>query len=428
MPPALPPDRAGCAGRSAHPASLSLPSRAAWVEIDLARLRHNYEVIRRDAPSGMQLLAVVKDEGYGHGGVAVARTALEAGATFLAVGTLEEAAQLRDSGIPSRLLILGDRQEEELSWCAAQEVTCCVSERSTVAALARVGEKLGRRIPVHLKINTGLNRYGVRWDQASALAQFIRSQATLDLEGALSHFAQSDEADASFALQQLARFNQAIAAMADAGISIHLRHLCNSAGFLNLPQARFEMVRVGLLGYGVYPSAECRHLPGITPAMSVKVRVAALQDLEAGDSVGYGRRFVASNRRRIAVLPIGYGDGFPRISNQGFALLHGRRAPIVGSVTMDSVMIDVTELPEVKPGDEAVLLGQQGNEEITAHEIAQLKHSISYDILTNWRARLPRVYVDRTAAPAATPARFERMEMPGSDLSAARNAAIDLSN
>lgn len=428
MPPALPPDRAGCAGRSAHPASLHLPARAAWVEIDLARLHHNYEVIRQDAPSGTNLLAVVKDEGYGHGGVAVARTALDAGASFLAVGTLEEAAQLRDNGIHSRLLILGDRQESELSWCAAQEVTCCVSERSTVATLARLGEKLGRRIPVHLKINTGLNRYGVRWDQASALAQFIHSHPTLELEGALSHFAQADEADASFALQQLARFNQALAAMADSGISIRLRHLCNSAGFLNLPQARFEMVRVGLLGYGVYPSADCRRLPGISPAMTVKARVAALQELQAGDSVSYGRRFVAPNRRRIAVLPLGYGDGFPRISNQGFVLLHGRRAPIVGNVTMDSVMIDVTELPEIKEGDETVLLGQQGNEEITAHEIAQLKHSISYDILTNWRARLPRVYLERKAATAETSARFERMEMPNGNLSSARPRPVDIAN
>ena len=171
------------------------------------------------------------------------------------------------------------------------------------------------------------------------------------------------------------------------------RHLANSGGFLDLPQARYDAVRLGILPLGVYPSAACRRLPGVAPVMSVKARIVALQQLAPGDSVGYGMRYTAAASRRIAVLPLGYGDGFPRVRNQGAALLHGRRAPLVGGVTMDALMVDVTDIPAAQLGDEAVLMGRQGGEEISAHEIAGLKNSVSYDVLCGWRARLPRVYL-----------------------------------
>jgi alanine racemase len=174
-------------------------------------------------------------------------------------------------------------------------------------------------------------------------------------------------------------------------------HLCNSGGFLDLPQAYFDMVRIGILTLGVYPSSVCRRIPGIEAVMSVKARIAGIQNLQPGDTVGYGMRFVAQSPRRIAVLPIGYGDGFPRVRNQGCALLHGRRAPIVGGIAMDALTVDITDIPEARMWDEAVLMGQQGNEEISVHEVAKLKNSVSYDVLTSWRGRLPRIYVNRDA-------------------------------
>ncbi len=375
-----------------------LPTRPAWVEIDLDRLRRNFELINRDKPAPLEVLSVVKDDGYGHGALAVGRTALACGARFLALSTVEEAMRLRDQGIGVRLLLLGDRQESELTWCIAHGLTCCVSEPQTAVKLAELAAKAGKRVPVHLKINTGMNRYGVRWNQAAALAAEIAATPSLFLEGALSHFAQSDEIDKTFALLQLARFNEVLGALDGRGISLKIRHLCNSGGFLDLPQAHFDMVRLGILPLGVFPSSVCRRIPGIELVMTVKARIAAIQQIEPGDCVGYGMRFVAPSRRRIAVLPIGYGDGFPRIRNQGYALIHGRRAPLVGGTAMDAVTADITDLPEARLWDEAVLMGRQGNEEISVHDVARLKGSVSYDVLCGWRARLPRIYAGQMPA------------------------------
>ena len=366
--------------------------RPAWIEIDLQRLSRNFQLINQDKPKGLQILSVVKDDGYGHGALAVARAALEAGAGFLGLSTLQEAITLRDQGVQARLLLLGDRQENELPWCVAHDLTCCVSEPISVMQLSTVAARANKRFPVHLKINTGMNRYGVRWTEAASLAQLIESTNSLYLEGVLSHFAQSDEADKGFATLQLSRFEEALRNIAALGIKVKLKHLCNSGGFLDLPQAHFDMVRIGILPLGVYPSSVCRRIPGIEPVMTVKARIAAVQNLLAGDSVGYGMRYTATGPRRIAVLPLGYGDGFPRVRNQGCALVHGQRAPLVGGVAMDAITVDVTEIQAAKLWDEAVILGRQGEEEITVHDLAKLKNSVSYDLLAGWRTRLPRLF------------------------------------
>jgi alanine racemase len=269
-----------------------------------------------------------------------------------------------------------------------------VSEAETVRKLARAAAARGKRAAVHVKIQTGMSRYGVRWDEALPLMKLIRSEKSLFLEGAMTHFAQSDEADKTFALLQLARFDEVMRGAAAAGMSVPCQHLCNSGGFLDLPQAHRDMVRVGILMYGVFPSAACRRLPGIEPAMSVKARVAAIQRVEPGESVGYGMRYTAGSARRIAVLPLGYGDGFPRVRNQGCALIRGRRAPLVGGVAMDAVTVDVTDIPGAQAWDEAVIMGRQGREEITVHDLAKLKNTVSYDVLTGWQLRLNRKWVN----------------------------------
>jgi alanine racemase len=220
----------------------------------------------------------------------------------------------------------------------------------------------------------------------------------------MTHFAQSDEADKSFARLQQSRFYEVLDAMARRSVKVRYRHLCNSGGFLDLPDAHHEMVRVGILLYGVFPSLVCRRIPGIEPVMSIKARIAAIRRLKPGDVVGYGMRYTAPDERQIAVLPIGYGDGFPRVRNQGYALLHGRRAPILGGIAMDALTVDITGIPEARMWDEAVLMGRQGNEEITARDIAALKNSVTYDVLTSWRLRLRRKCVNgELGAPAAHP-------------------------
>jgi len=345
-------------------------------------------------------MAVVKDEAYGHGALDVARVALEEGAWGFGLSTLEEAMHLREGGITAPLLLLGERQEAELEWCVAHHLTVCVNEPHAVLKLAKIAADFGRRVPVHLKIHTGMSRYGVRWDEALPLIEKILAEKSLLLEGVMTHFSQSDETDKTFANLQFLRFQEILAALAQKKVSVPLKHACNSGGFLDLPQAHLDMVRTGILLYGVFPSQVCRQIPGIEPVMSVKARIAAIQKLKPGEVVGYGMRYTAKTERRIAILPIGYGDGFPRVRNEGCALIHGRRAPLVGGIAMDALMVDITDIPQAQMWDEAVLMGKQGGDEITVRDIAKLKNSVTYDVLTNWRLRLRRKSVNGHHQPA----------------------------
>jgi alanine racemase len=374
--------------------SENFPLRPAWVEIDLARLRNNLRLIRRDLPPAVNLLAVVKDEAYGHGALDVARIAIEEGAWGFGLSTLEEAMTLRDAGVTAPLLLLGERQEAELEWCVAHELTVCVNEPHTVHALAKIAAKFGKQGPVHVKIHTGMSRYGVRWDEALPLIEKIVAEKSLTLEGVMTHFSQSDETEKTFANLQFARFNEVLRALEQRKISVKLRHTCNSGGFLDLPHTHLDMVRVGILLYGVFPSLVCRKIDGIEPVMSVKAKIAAIQKLKPGEVVGYGMRYTATSERRIAILPIGYGDGFPRVRNEGCALIHGRRAPLLGGIAMDALMVDITDIPQAQMWDEAVLMGRQDGEEITVRDIAKLKNSVTYDVLTSWRLRLRRKSVN----------------------------------
>lgn len=379
--------------------SEKFPLRPAWTEIDLGRLRRNLQLIRGDLPKHVRLLAVVKDEAYGHGALDVARIVVQEGAWGFGLSTLEEAMILREGGITAPLLLLGERQEAELEWCVAHDLTVCVNEPHNIRKLARLAAQFERRVPVHLKIHTGMSRYGVRWDEALPLVEQILAEKSLELEGVMTHFAQSDETDKTFANLQFSRFNEVLRPLREKGVAVKLRHTCNSGGFLDLPQAHLDMVRVGILLYGVFPSTVCRQIPGIEPVMSVKAKIAAIQKVKPGEVVGYGMRYTAQSERRIAILPIGYGDGFPRVRNEGCALIHGRRAPLVGGIAMDALMVDITDIPQAQMWDEAVIMGRQGQDEITVRDIAKLKNSVTYDVLTNWRLRLRRKSVNGHCKP-----------------------------
>jgi alanine racemase len=304
--------------------SNNFPPRPAWTEIDLGKLRRNLQRVRGDLPKHVRLMAVVKDEAYGHGALDVARIAVEEGAWGFALSTLEEAMALRDGGIVAPLLLLGERRESELEWCVGHDLTVCLNEPHNVRALAKVAAGVGKQVPVHVKIQTGMTRYGVRWDEALPLIETILAEKSLRLEGVMTHFAQSDEIEKSFANLQFARFNEVLSALSQRRVSVALRHACNSGGFLDLPQAHLDMVRVGILLYGVFPSQVCRQISGIEPVMSVKAQIAAIQKLKPGEVVGYGMRYTARTERRLAVLPIGYGDGFPRIRNEGYGYTPSR--------------------------------------------------------------------------------------------------------
>mgnify|MGYP001157862840 CR=1 FL=1 len=369
------------------------PLRSAWIEVDLQRLKRNYELINADKPKNLKLLAIVKDEAYGHGAFAVSKVALHCGFSFLGVSDLDEALALREKGITAPILLLYERYEPELPYCVEKNLTCCVGDIKIAHKLAELAKAAKKRVPIHLKVNTGMNRYGTRWDNIEPLIDVILSEPSLYLEGMISHFSMSDETDKTFAMLQLDRFKQVDELLKKRGVHVPFRHICNSGGFLDLPQAHFDMVRIGILQYGIFPSQVCRRIPGIEPVMTVKARIATIQSLKKGDKVGYGMRYEAPGDRRVAVLPIGYGDGFPRVRNMGSALIRGHRVPIVGSLAMDALMVDITDVPEAQLYDEAVMMGRQGNEEISIQELAKLKNSVSYDILVSWKFRLPRVYL-----------------------------------
>ncbi len=384
------------------PDAISRPpfQRPAWIEIDESILRQNFTIISREKNPNVGIGAVLKDDAYGHGAIHCARIAAESGAKILVLVTLAEALELRREGIETPILLLGQRQPEDIPYCVDHRLTCCVHEMGLVEQIAREAERQNRIVPVHVKINTGMNRYGVRWNEAPALIEGILAHQTLQLEGIMGHFSMSDEADKSYAQFQLNNFRTILGWLDLRRIQVLYRHHCNSGGFLDLPEAHFDLVRIGLLPLGVYPSAVVRRLPGLAPAMAVKTKVALIQNLSPGDSVGYGMRYTADVSRRIAVLPLGYGDGFPRVRNEGHVLIRGKKAPLVGGVSMDAITVDVTHIPEIQQWDEVVVMGRQGEFEISVHDLATLRHSVSYDQLCAWRHRLPRVIINPTHPPS----------------------------
>jgi alanine racemase len=373
--------------------------RPAWVEIDLGQLRRNFALINQDKPAGLALLSVVKDNAYGHGAEGVAREAVAAGAVMLGVNTLQEGIALRNAGLTIPILVVGERHPDELPFCIQHGLTVSVGDLRIARLLDRLAQEARCCVPVHLKVDTGMSRFGIRWDTAADAATEIRRLPGLVLEGMMSHFAMSDEADKAFALQQLSRFEQVLAALTARQVRLRYRHLCNTGGFLDLPQAHFDLVRLGILPLGVYPSQVCRRILGLQPAMTVKAKLVTVRTLQPGDTYGYGMRYQAASPRRIGVLPVGYGDGYPRLRNEGAVLVRGKRAPIIGGVAMDAIGVDLTDIPEARLWDEAVLMGRQGVEEISAHDIAQWGRSVSYDVLAGWRARLPRIQVEEGTQP-----------------------------
>jgi alanine racemase len=340
------------------------------------------------------MAAVLKDEAYGHGAVMGARLSKEAGVAFIAVVTIDEALALRNASINSPILMLGQRLPCELETCLESNLTCSLHNLEIAQSLSSLAGRRQIKVSVHVEIDTGMSRYGVRWTDADELIRAINSLPNLQLEGVMSHFAMSDEPDKTFANLQHARFQEVLEQLAAHAIHPKFRHICNSGGFLDLPHAHHDLVRLGILPLGVYPSQSCRRIPGISPVMSVKTRIVHIQKLAMGDKVGYGMRYTASRARKIAVLPIGYGDGFPRVRNEGAVLVAGQRAPIIGGASMDAITVDITEIPEAKLWSEAVVMGAQGSDHIDVREVATWKKTVSYEVLANWRGRLPRVYIN----------------------------------
>jgi alanine racemase len=371
------------------------PLRPAWVEINLAQLRRNLDIIRADMPLALKWCSVVKDQAYGHGAVEIAREMARTGASYIAVATLDEALELHSAPINAPILIFGERPQTELECCIENDFTIFANDAAQAKRIDEAAQKQNKRADVHVEIDTGLSRYGVRWTKALPVIEAILQIPNLRLAGVMTHFAMSDELDKTFAHEQLRRFEEVLQQLRERRLlpsSSPLLHACNTGGYLDIPKAHFDMVRMGILPLGVYPSKVCRRIPGLLPIMSVKTRLAGIKQIEAGDTVGYGMRYRAESPRTIAVLPIGYGDGFPRVRNTGYVLVHGRRAPIIGGNAMDAMMIDITGIPQAQLWDEAVIMGKQGGDEVSVHDLAAWGGTVSYDIMTRWSVRMPRIH------------------------------------
>lgn len=370
----------------------------AWVQIDREAVKNNFRLIMKDKPENLKILAVVKDNALGHGIIEVAREAISAGCNYLGVACLSEALVLRQSGIGKfPILVFGERPDNQVPLCVRNGLTIQIQSLDRAKQVSEISESLGKTTKVHLKVDTGMGRYGVQWNKAVEIYQEILKLPGVEVEGIMTHFAQSDEALKDYAKMQWERFEAIISELEKKNICPAIVHACNSGGYLDLPFAHGNMVRLGTLPTGVYPSKVCRRISidgeTLTPAMSVRTRIAFLKELAAGDKVGYGMHYTAEKDRLIAVLPIGYGDGYPRMRNVGHVLVHGQKAPIVGGNAMDAMMVDVTDISDTKIYDEVVLMGQQGDEEITAMMIADWAGTVTYEITTSWAKRMDYIYI-----------------------------------
>lgn len=369
--------------------------RPAWLEIDLAALRANVALFRQRIQSQCRICAVVKGNAYGHGAVEVAKAALAAGATDLAVAIASEAEELRDAGIDSSILILGESAPEQADQILRCRATPAVATPEMARALDAAAASAGVPACIHIKIDSGMGRQGVRWDEVQRLAGMVSELPHLRVTGIFTHFAVA-ESDLEFTRWQYNNFLQA-AQQAEAILGpIADKHCCNTAAAALYPDMHHEMIRPGAGLYGLNPGIPPEALAGVQRVLQLRARIALVKTLHRGDSVGYGRAWRAPATRRIALLPLGYCDGYPRVlSNNADVLIRGRRVPVVGRISMDCTMVDVTELGDVQVGEEAVLIGKQGTEQITVEEVAGRADTIVQDIVSRLSPRLPRIYINR---------------------------------
>ena len=367
-----------------------MPNRPVWAEVNLQALRHNYREIKKQLAAEVKLCAVVKANAYGHGAVPAARIAVEEGAEYLAVATLSEGIELRQAGFTTPILVLGLVMPEDAKDVVDYDLTQVVCEWALAEALSHEAQRQQKEARIHLKVDTGMGRIGVRPEEIGELAAKIAKLPGLVIEGMFSHFATADSKDKTYTKAQLAAFKEAVAAVEGHGIKLSIKHIAESAAILEIPEAHFDMVRAGVIQYGLWPSAEVTHPLDLQPVMSLKARVTWVKDLHPGESVGYGRTFIADKECRIATLPLGYADGYIRAyGKEGFVEIHGKKAPVAGRVCMDQVMVDVTDIPDVQIGDEVTLFG---SDSLTIDEMARWGNTINYEVPCLLGARLPRVY------------------------------------
>jgi alanine racemase len=362
-----------------------------WAEVDLARIRRNVARLKARLRPGARLLAVVKADGYGHGAPMAASAALDGGADWLGVARVHEGAALRGAGIHAPILLLAEPHADAVAHAVELGLVPTLYTPATARRFAEAARVAGREVPVHVKVDTGMHRYGLAPADVARFLEVVGSEEGLRAEGIWSHFAVAEDVLNPYTRRQFECFTEVLAGLGSAAEGL-VRHLANSAGLLTFPEAHFDMVRTGIAVYGIHPSPGLADRVELEPAMSFKSRVGLTKVLAAGESVSYGQRYTMPAEGVVATVPCGYADGLRRgLTNAGDVLIRGRRYRIAGTVTMDHLMVDLgTDGVEV--GDEVVMLGSQGAQEITAQEVADVLGTIPYEVVCGIGARVPRVY------------------------------------
>lgn len=365
-------------------------TRPVWAEINLSAIRDNIRKIKGLLRPETKFCAVVKADGYGHGAVLVARAALQEGADYLAVALMSEALELRQAGIAAPILILGYTPPEQARLAVDYDITQTVYTPAMIRALSQAATAVGKKAKVHIKVDTGMGRIGVKPEETVDFAVFINSCPGIDLEGIFSHFAVADSLDKTYTRRQYDLFGQALAGLDKKGIVIPIRHIANSAAILDLSDMQLDMVRAGIILYGLLPSEEVQPVISLEPAMKFKAQISHIKRVSSGAAISYGRTFITDRPSVIATLPVGYADGWTRLmAGKASVLLHKKRAPLVGRVCMDQCMIDVTDIPEAAPGDEVLLFG---GAELPVEEVAAHMGTINYEVVCMVSKRVPRQY------------------------------------
>ena len=368
-----------------------------WAEVDLDAIWENMVHMKENIAENTKILAVIKTDGYGHGGVPIAKMLEQLDFMFgYAAATYEEAHVLREAGVKKPILILGYTFPYCYEELIREEIRPAVYRRDTVEELAAAAAKVGKKAKVHIKVDTGMGRIGITPDEEGLeFVRFLIEHPELEVEGIFTHFAKSDEADKTSANHQLELFQNFIDKIqTELGITIPVKHCSNSAAILEMPQANMDMVRAGITTYGLYPSEEVsKDIVPLRAAMSLYSHIVYCKTIHAGQSVSYGGLFTAQKDTRVATIPVGYGDGYPRsLSRKGYVLIRGKKAPILGRVCMDQFMVDISEIPGVMEGDKVTLLGVDGTERITAEELGELSGRFNYEFVCDLGKRIPRVY------------------------------------
>jgi len=367
--------------------------RPTVAEIDLNALAFNYRQLRRRVPKSVGLLAVVKADAYGHGAVPISLKLERLGVKYLGVAFPDEGVELRRGGVKAPILIFGGIFEGDADKIFRFRLTPVAFRKDALKLLCREAEKRKKRARVHLKVDTGMGRLGVPFSLWSDFLKEVKGFSGIDVEGILSHFAMTEEEEENFTSHQWERFQVAVKAAEAAGVCCKYLHMASSAMLTASPSYHGNLVRPGIMLYGSYPSPRFQKLIQLKPVMTLKTGIHFLKSVPLGSRISYGGTFVTRRESLIATLPIGYADGYSRaLSNRGQVLVRGKRAPVIGKVCMDFIMVDVTQIPNVSLGDEVVLMGKQGKEQITAEEIADKINSISYEVFCSVGKRVPRIY------------------------------------